>query len=283
MLMTMSFIGPVLILSIFPHQEPRFLVPVIFPLIYLYSGKILPEAQRILVKVPEASIQEKMNNKKNKNHSKQLLKVWLLLNALLLIFYGFIHQGGVYPAVNYLYKDIKLTSMNTEFHIVTSSIYSLPQSFFLQKTSNKLFSKNKIKYSVKKRVFLYEEGSKDLTFIFKQLKSMVKAKEMLKSSYKHRKNYKIYLLISSSRRQQAEYILQENGIFLNKLDSFWPHLSIEAFPNFTKYCFNPTFIFYKNCKVLSFSDWVQKINEMCELTLYELDYQVEKAVITIPM
>lgn len=283
MLMTMSFISPVLILSFFPHQEPRFLIPIILPLVYLHGGKILPETDTILVKVPETSIQEKRKEIKVNKSSYQLFKLWLILNLLLLIFYGFIHQGGVYQATNYLYKDIKLTSLNTEFHIVTSNIYSLPESFFLEKSSNKVYTNDKIFYSFKKRVFLYEEGSKDLLLLVTQLKSMVEAKEMLKSNLKHSKNYKVYLLISSSRSEQVTKILQEHDVFVHKLDSFWPHLSTEAFPDFTSFCFNPTFIFYKNCKVLPFLEYVQKINEMCELSLYELDYMIEKSIVAKDM
>ncbi|CAH1122830.1 unnamed protein product [Ceutorhynchus assimilis] len=280
---TLPIRGPVGILSIFPHQEPRFLIPILFPLIYLHSDQILPESDRILVKTPEGSIQNKTQEFKAKTSSNQILKIWLSVNFLFLIFYGFIHQGGVYLAVNYMHKDIKFTPMNTEFHIVTSNIYSLPESFLLQKTSNKLFSQNQIKYSVKKRVFLYEEGSKDLTSIISDLESMVNAKKLLNNSFKHYKKYKIYLLISSSRSEQAENILMENGIFFSKLDSFWPHISTEAFPDLTKYCINSVSVFYKNCEALPLRDYIRKINEMCELILYELDYQVKKPVMTRSM
>ncbi|KAJ9592184.1 hypothetical protein L9F63_001300, partial [Diploptera punctata] len=39
-LMTMSFILPILMLSIFPHQEARFLIPVTLPIIFLHSQRI---------------------------------------------------------------------------------------------------------------------------------------------------------------------------------------------------------------------------------------------------
>lgn len=273
MLMTMSFISPVLILSIFPHQEPRFLIPILVPLVYLHSEQILPQSNSTLVKTAEAtSIQDEKRDHKKKNND--LLKVWLAANVIMLGFYGFVHQGGVFNAVNFLQKDLKYTPTNTEIHIVTSHVYSMPQSFFLQKAPGELYTNRQQKYSVKQRVFLYEEGSKDLIGVISRLKSVFEAKRLLvqsglKPSYSREKSY---LLVTSSRLEQAELVLQEVGVGMSKLDSFWPHVSTEALPDFTRYCFNPTFIFYKNCNVLPLWDYVKKISELCELRLYELDF-----------
>ncbi|KAL1517491.1 hypothetical protein ABEB36_001250 [Hypothenemus hampei] len=271
MLMTMSFVGPLLILSIIPHQEPRFLIPIMFPLVYLHSEQIISENNTCVVKVPEASIQEKTTCFKKINKTNDLLKLWLVLNGFFFVFYGFIHQGGVYSAVDFLYKDIKFTPLNTEIHIVTSYVYSLPQSLILQKTSGRIFTDNNVKYSVKKRIFLYEEGSKDLSFIIKKLKIMAKTRDKLKPHYS---KFKIYLLVSSTQIESSSQSVMEQGGSMRRVDSFWPHLSIEAPPDFTKYCLKWNFIFYDNCQVLSFREYVYKIKDMCELALYEVEFDI---------
>ncbi|XP_066249943.1 GPI mannosyltransferase 4 [Euwallacea similis] len=257
MLMTMSFISPILVLSIFPHQEPRFLVPILFPLIYLHSEKILPEVE---VKIPDAAIQDKRKEVKKRSRSNKLLKLWLFINAVLTVFYGFVHQGGVFPAVQYLHKDLSFSPRGGEFHIVTSGIYSLPQSFFLQKLSLYSYNNDKVKYSSQRRVFLHEEGSSDLANALMRLQPRLQPGNFAK----------IYLLISSSRKERAQRAVKDSGMSMLKLDSFWPHLSAEALPDFTKYCFNPTFIFYKNCQVLHFWEYLDKVGEMCRLDVYEL-------------
>ena len=62
------------VLSCAPHQEPRFLLPVIVPLVVLY-GTNLTKGRR------------------------WLQYFWLVFNALLLIFFGLLHQSGVVPSL----------------------------------------------------------------------------------------------------------------------------------------------------------------------------------------
>lgn len=62
------------LLSCAPHQEPRFLLPAIVPLVVLY-GTNLTKGRR------------------------WLQYFWLLFNSLLLIFFGLLHQSGVVPSL----------------------------------------------------------------------------------------------------------------------------------------------------------------------------------------
>ncbi|XP_031330174.1 GPI mannosyltransferase 4 isoform X2 [Photinus pyralis] len=49
-LMTASILFPLALLSFVPHQEPRFLLPLILPLVYLYGPSIWPEQVDVVVK-----------------------------------------------------------------------------------------------------------------------------------------------------------------------------------------------------------------------------------------
>ena len=63
------------VLSLAPHQEPRFLLPLLVPLALLTDN---PWTHR---------------------YEGLLSKIWLSFNVALLLFFGFLHQGGVVPSL----------------------------------------------------------------------------------------------------------------------------------------------------------------------------------------
>ena len=69
----LTFIIPLLGFSLIPHQEPRFLIPCVVPLCYLYANRLISR--------------------------KYLFIVWIVVNIILMIFYAFIHQSGVIRGV----------------------------------------------------------------------------------------------------------------------------------------------------------------------------------------
>lgn len=263
--MILAFIVPVALLSLFQHQEPRFLIPVIVPLVYLYGPTILPEADDVLVEVPKMQLVQP----KTKKPTYILLKVWFVINVLLTIFYGFVHQGGVYKATEYLSQDLNLTPLTTEYHIVTSHIYSIPQSFLLQRASNKLYKKGKSQYSVTRRVFLYEEGSRDINLILKKLQTITEANNDRFEGNAER--FKVFLLISSSLEDRLKYLIKKQFLNFYLVETFYPHLSMEAFPDFGDYCLDITAAFYeRNCTVLSYEKYFSKFVSSVGLNLYEV-------------
>ena len=65
-----------ILLSCAPHQEPRFLLPTIIPIIVLYGKRVL-----------------------SKEASPVVFWVWVVFNLLMSIFFGWLHQGGVVPSL----------------------------------------------------------------------------------------------------------------------------------------------------------------------------------------
>ena len=59
-----------ILLSCAPHQEPRFLLPLIVPLVYLYGREAV-------------------------GGSRSLLTLWIVFNLACYIFFGWLHQGGL--------------------------------------------------------------------------------------------------------------------------------------------------------------------------------------------
>lgn len=98
----LSFIAPLLLLSIIPHQEPRFLLPLIFPLCLLYNDSFF---YRFISK-------------------SVCVKLWYVTNILGIIFYGFLHQGGVYLSSNFIHSSVK---NNTNCAVIFYKTYMPPR------------------------------------------------------------------------------------------------------------------------------------------------------------
>lgn len=80
-LMILTIISSLILLSFIPHQEFRFLLPLIVPLVYSFSYNIYT--------------------------SNRLFLIWLLINIITINFYSSIHQSGVMKACLDLDKVLK--------------------------------------------------------------------------------------------------------------------------------------------------------------------------------
>ncbi len=84
------------ILSCAPHQEPRFILPLIVPLTILHSKSIVPVWGEQLVEKEGKKIRKKLRNAQTR---WVLVVVWVTFNTLLLTFFGKMHQGAVIPSL----------------------------------------------------------------------------------------------------------------------------------------------------------------------------------------
>ena len=107
-ILTLFVFTPVLVLSLFPHQEPRFLVPIV-PLVVLISVKHLSHLPSL---------------RKN-----MYLTVWVIFNTALSLFYGVFHQGGVIPSLFFIQrgithgKDLESANLHTNFSVNDKFLY----------------------------------------------------------------------------------------------------------------------------------------------------------------
>lgn len=112
-------IFPLVLLSLFPHQEPRFLIP------------ILP----FVVMIGIEQIEEKPKIK------NVFIFVWILFNMLLTPIYGVLHQGGVVQSLLHVEKQLnyKQSEINPIFNsddkFVFFRTYMPPHSLILSKRS----------------------------------------------------------------------------------------------------------------------------------------------------
>ncbi|XP_037076231.1 GPI mannosyltransferase 4-like [Pollicipes pollicipes] len=106
-----SFIVPLLLLSWFPHQEPRFLLPLLVPLTLLFAERLDGGPGRW-------------------RRSRQcLVTMFYAWNAACVLLFGFAHQGGVTRALADLQRRVPPQGAT----IVFSHTYMPPQALLLRR------------------------------------------------------------------------------------------------------------------------------------------------------
>lgn len=213
------------------------------------------------------------NVKSVKNDSGSLLNLWLLLNIIFIIFYGFIHQAGVLKATNYLSHKIRTTSPKIQYHIITSNIYLVPESFLLEKSANNIFNTNETRLESTKRVSLYEEGTKDTQHMIFKTKLIVEIVQKLQI-IDNNKKFKIYLLLPTIFNSNLLNYVKNDYIHFKLVRTFYPHLSVEAISELFYFC-TDTIQLTKtndNCIVLPLKDYLYKVFSLFYLNLYEVSY-----------
>lgn len=313
-MMTLSFITPIVSLSAIPHQEPRFIIPVLIPLVFLYShlirdfeehcttvmpfrkrypkprkttgifkyplkcisyfekvtqnidnryninGRYLTKLKnRDIVRMdenlrngrkPEPEEDDDDDEKKNKKTTKRnhLIKLWYLFNFVCIMFFGFIHQGGIYGLAKDFRERLDLKPRYTTYHLVTSHIYSFPFHLLMTKPSYKFKNTNLVSY---------ELGTENFENINSKLLSILKVSEAKKKS-QHR-NHKIFYALPTSLFNEFRYSYHyySSNYSYSILNIFYPHFSSEALPNFTlNVTDSDEFSFCSYYKIFDFIDYV---------------------------
>lgn len=237
---------PVLILSLINHQEPRFLIPVTLPIILLHAPKLqtgfvtanpFNKINRLTTFLYERVLSTKAS-------AGYILQYWYLINIILTIFFGFIHQGGVISLVRHLsrspaYDDTFHAGNRVDTHLVTSHTYSVPISLLFMPSTQTLLDNTEggQKYTRRKNFFTYEYGNINMVDLHKKIKLIVDVGEMKWT--KEKRPYKLLVAIPSSLTEDfAVALYRSNNTFIKyrTLKVFYPHLSTEALPTlFAKY------------------------------------------------
>ncbi|KAK5583428.1 hypothetical protein RB653_005021 [Dictyostelium firmibasis] len=199
-------------LSLAPHQEPRFLLPLFFPLALLSYRYFYF----------------------NKKSSKVLLVLWILFNMILTIFFGFVHQGGVTPSLVYIgskivkpqqQQQLFITQSNNNINNTNINNNKTRHNENLQKSNSKLNNITIMFYHTymppryllgiekqNEKINLVDLGGKDIN----SLKNLV---EDIKGS-------KIFILSPTKTILYQQY----NDKICQLTESFWPHLTTEDPP-----------------------------------------------------
>lgn len=200
-----SFITPVLALSSIPHQEPRFLLPTLVPLVLLHSDKISIYA------LPKFKFRKHF-----------LFLLWQVWNIICVIFFGFLHQGGVTKSMVYIHDFVATQPPSAKFQVFFSHIYSPPTFLLMRKIPVIAVSKDGRKYKVERSITTHDLGSS---------LSPEEILEKLGGTSRERK-VGVILCISASVSQQLNEVAPFN-VTLQLLKRLPGHFSTESLPNFS--------------------------------------------------
>ncbi|RWS06863.1 GPI mannosyltransferase 4-like protein, partial [Dinothrombium tinctorium] len=176
-LMILTFVIPLILLSLIPHQEPRFLLPCLIPLCVVYSKKLY--------------------------ESKTSLFLWIVLNSVLVIIYGYVHQAGVTKALFEMHQELKTVENSSQVDIIIARTYLPPQHLLNIRANDS-------------KVQIHDLSTKEFPeALFRELKQ-------LKKSNPHN----VYLLIPSCLTKKLKTVF-----YNSKINSF--HLQKRVFPHFT--------------------------------------------------
>lgn len=164
---------------------------------------------------------------------KSILKVWYMMNILLTTFFGFFHQAGVVQLAEHMSKYHAQVPATTQIHLVTSHVYSMPESLLVIPSSHILYTNpdTGMKFKHPKRFFVYEYGSLELKKMFRKMKIILDAAEMKAKT--RGVNYELFISVPSSKAFELNQLFYEHQLLIAYKEEtiFYPHLSTEAFPS----------------------------------------------------
>lgn len=236
-LMSGAIFVPLFFLSLINHQEPRFLLPLTFPLILLHAPKLITGFSATYPFQTQHPFLRWLYERWlcSKASAPHLLRIWYVLNVILTLFFGFIHQAGIFPLAQRMVHVVETKPQATHVHLLTSHTYSLPLHL-VNVPSSRLLHFNRHthqRYRRPRDFFLYEYGGLSLDMLMQKVK-LISANCELKRNSVQRLRYKLYLAIPASLSGELHEALQRSNassyLHFELLSVFYPHLSTEAFP-----------------------------------------------------
>ncbi|GAA5926902.1 glycosylphosphatidylinositol-alpha 1,2 mannosyltransferase [Sporobolomyces koalae] len=116
-----SFAVPIVVLSIQPHQEPRFLIPLLVPLVLL---------------APQTQLLSRSGSSRKRRF---FWSVWILHSCLATALFGYLHQGGVLPVLFRLNHELGQTDTsqfiaipNADLNLVFWKTFMPPKHLLLR-------------------------------------------------------------------------------------------------------------------------------------------------------
>ncbi|XP_041348978.1 GPI mannosyltransferase 4-like [Gigantopelta aegis] len=194
---------PLVVLSLFPHQEPRFLTPLI-PAGVVLTCRFFKFLKFESVEPPIKI--ETLEPSKVKNFT---LGLWVVFNVLFTILFGFLHQGQLVPALMDMQSHLaRAPKTGTNNHLLFFHTYTPPRHFLLQQRA------------AEEHVFIHDLAGKSVA----KLKKLV---EELHVSYVKGKDRpaKIWIIAPSSLDVEQDFLKYK----LDVTSMCW-HLSMEDPP-----------------------------------------------------
>ena len=202
-----------LVLSLAPHQEPRFLLPVVFP-ICLIAGRHLGHRKH-----------------GNPRLIDRLYILWIVTNFVLCMLFGVLHQGGVL-------RSILAIQESRPFSVIYFHTHMPPRFLLLNAVQREGWGK-------KPTILLEDLGGSSVDTLQNKLKFHLKRRNEEDLSGKGRPvwlvapaSLDVSAAIFSVKSFVQEHKGKEKGT-VSPTNQIWPHLSMEDLPRtFGELCLN---------------------------------------------
>ena len=207
----LTYVIPIAALSCFPHQEPRFLIPLLCPIALLYGHHLFDI------------------------HFKWYIALfWVIFNIFFCgLFYGALHQGGLIPSI-YEVRDRILKEPSANYHVIFSHTYMPPRHLFqIPKalSKQKLFTRDGSTFP-HPMVEVHDMKGKSVATVHQKVGWILTDKNPLE-------NVKIFVIAPSSLdRNFCTSISSSTKFEYQLVMSFVPQVTTEDPPDFINEVFN---------------------------------------------
>jgi GPI mannosyltransferase 4 len=216
-LLIMCVCSGLFILSLAPHQEARFLLPLVFPIILFYSINV--DNGNI------SSVTKKERSAVSIFSYKRIQYVWMLFNVILFLLFGVFHQAGVLKALNYA-ANTKLLE-NRPKNLIFYHTY-MPPRFMLLNKMEKHVGKDNVHEDY---INVVDVGGNDIDKLISSLEDTVISSDT-NNNKKQRNNWVVApASLHIDKNGKIIQFLNENRLKLEVKTEFYPHLSMEDLPS----------------------------------------------------
>ena len=229
---------PLSLLSVFPHQEPRFLIPLLLPFCLLFSSQVW--------------------------NSKLWSTLWIAFNLLGCLFFGVFHQGGVVQSLGHLQQK-KMSSSSGKTLAIFWHTYMPPLHLLLLPKSatpaNDVTGSNA-------SLEVYDFAGKPLDDVLEFLEHLPDSG----TSSSNFESNKVVLLSPCSLHYDLKCLLggrnNKYGFRIDRTHEFWPHFSTEDPPRLSDLlCLNSSetscVSVAENCRTMSFVERLKLQTSLC--------------------
>ena len=204
-----SFIVPVLLLSLVPHQEPRFLLPTLLPLVLLHSDHVLI-----------------LTGRRIKMTKHFFFLSWHVWNIVCVVFFGFLHQGGVTKTLMQVHHHALHRPPQTNSHVLFSAMYTPPTFLLVRRLTVTTQAEDGRRYRMEKSLFTYDTGGARHPADLHRLAAKVHRQAHQNST----RDVEVLICLPASLSEELHLATPEN-VTLERLQRIRGHLTLENPPD----------------------------------------------------
>lgn len=243
----LSFFVPLVIFSLVSHKEPRFLIPLLIPTCLLTSHVIF-----------------------GKTSSTNLRYLWFTFNLILIIVYGYLHQGGMISSLTHIQKMFSHPSnIDQNYHVIYFQTYMPPRHLAQAPFKVQLINNNRYKLELTRSGKTIVEPVREIHDLMSSSNKKQLEEFIIKLKNESRKNLGIFVVTPSILKKQLLFYDNINksddiNFNYNLINEFKFHISFEHlmdYLDFFKCQFNDNLVKTRKAKV-KFSLFVNKCKKM---------------------